>query len=333
MENVVNIAKINNNFRPMYVKEIIFEHTDETHFITVGEILEILETSYGITSCRKTIYDDIEMLINAGFDIEDVNGKNNRHLYHVLSRDFDVAELIVTLGAVESVKTLPSNKNKNLIKKLSRLAGPSADFLLQCVMINEKTKSDNNQVYYIIDTVYHAVTSRKQIAFKYYDNLTSSKEELKKKSTVYQVSPYRITCSNDFFYLLGYSNKHGRIAAFRIDRINGIPSVLDTESIPEPEHLYIEEYIRELSRTKTEPSTEVVLEFDGSVIDSMLNRFGQDMDISYISKTSCRAKVDIRVNNAFFAWVFGFEGKVRIVGSKEIRDQYIRMVSREMARL
>ena len=43
MENVVNIAKINNNLRPMYVKEIIFEHTDEAHYITVGEILEMLE--------------------------------------------------------------------------------------------------------------------------------------------------------------------------------------------------------------------------------------------------------------------------------------------------
>ena len=31
MENTWSAAKVNNNLRPMYVKEILFEHTDENH--------------------------------------------------------------------------------------------------------------------------------------------------------------------------------------------------------------------------------------------------------------------------------------------------------------
>ena len=34
-----------------------------------------------------------------------------------------------------------------------------------------------------------------------------------------------------------------------------------------------------------------------------------------------------------FAWIFGFEGKVRIKGPKDINERYVRMVSKEMARL
>lgn len=330
MENVVNIAKINNNLRPMYVKEIIFEHTDETHFITVGEILEILETSYGISSCRKTIYDDINMLIESGFDIEDVNGKNNRHLYHVLSREFEIAELLVTIGAVKSVRTLPPKKNSRLVEKLSRLAGPSADFLLQNTIDDENPKSDNNQVYYIIDLIYRAVMDKRQVVFKYYDKLTSSATELSKRSQTYQVSPYRLVYCNEFFYLLGHSNKQNKISAFRIDRINGLPTILDVECLPEPEDLSTENYIRSHSQEKEE---EVILDFDVSVIDSVLNRFGRDLEINYLSKTSCRAKLNIKPTNALFAWIFGFDGKVRIYGSKEVKEQYIRLVSRAMARL
>ena len=42
MANTKN-EKINNNLRPLYVKEIIFEHTDEEHFLTVYDIEKRLE--------------------------------------------------------------------------------------------------------------------------------------------------------------------------------------------------------------------------------------------------------------------------------------------------
>ena len=330
MENVVNIAKINNNLRPMYVKEIIFEHTDEAHYITVGEILEMLEKNYGISSCRKTIYDDIDMLIKSGYDIEDVNGKNNRHLYHVLSREFDIAELFITIGAVKAVRSLPVKKNNALVTKLGRLGGPAADFLVQNTIDDNLPKSDNNQIYYIIDLIYHAVINKKPIVFKYYDKLTSSKTELSKYSKVCHVSPYRLVYCKEYFYLLGYSVKRKNITAYRIDRINGLPNILDEEFIPEPDELYVEKLIRQHNQ---ENENEIVLDFDISVMDSILNRFGQDIEITYIGQTSCTAKVDAKATNSFFAWVFGFDGKVMIHGPNEVREEFIRLVSRMMARL
>ena len=47
--------KSNNSLRLMYVKEIIFEHTDEDHFITIGEISDMLQSNYGITATRQTL--------------------------------------------------------------------------------------------------------------------------------------------------------------------------------------------------------------------------------------------------------------------------------------
>ena len=44
----VKSNKMINNLRPMYVKEILLDHTDENHFITVNEILELLDAEYGI---------------------------------------------------------------------------------------------------------------------------------------------------------------------------------------------------------------------------------------------------------------------------------------------
>ena len=80
-------------------------------------------------------------------------------------------------------------------------------------------------------------------------------------------------------------------------------------------------------------AAELVLTFDGEVMDAMVDRFGQDMEITHINKSEYRAKVNVQVNNIFFAWVFGFEGKVRISAPTAIQTQYIKMISKEMARL
>ena len=78
---------------------------------------------------------------------------------------------------------------------------------------------------------------------------------------------------------------------------------------------------------------EILLEFDNSVIDAMTDHFGQKMNITSISKTTCRALVTAQPNNIFFSWVFGFEGKVRIKAPTAVQNQYLKMVSKEMARL
>lgn len=330
MVNVKNM-KMNNNLRPMYVKEIILEKTDENHFITVNEILALLESSYGISTTRKTIYDDIQMLMDAGFDIECVKGRQNK--YHVLFREFDIAELRIIIDAVKAIRSLPITKNNGLVKKISRLAGPSADYLLQSDYIDVRPRIENSQVYYIIDRIYEAITKRKQIVFKYFECISQSKQHVKNIMKTHRVSPYRLFCCNEYYYLLGYSAQNDKIIAFRIERIQDIPTISTKDIVPEPENLYLDRYKISPAQNTDDNEAEVNLEFQSSVIDAILDRFGQDIEISYISDTVCRAKVREHLNASFFAWLFGLEGKVIIKGPEDAYYRYVRMVSREMARL
>ncbi|MCR5383143.1 MAG: transcriptional regulator [Saccharofermentans sp.] len=323
--------KSNNCLRLMYVKEIIFEYTDEEHFISISEISDMLQSNYGISAARQTLYNDIDLLIEAGYDIECVKGQNN--MYHVLSREFENAELHILIDAVESMRSLPPGQSKALIRKLSRQGGPSADYLVQNVTCKGIPKADNNQIYYIIDTIHRAIAQNRQIAFKYYEYLTSSKKVLKNNGNKYYVSPYRLVCSNDFYYLLGYSGMHENIITFRVDRICGIPTITEKTSRTEPTGLSSEKTFRESYHMMEGDESVITLEFKSSVTDAMVDRFGHDLNITYINKDTCIAKVTTQVNNVFFAWIFGFEGKVRIKKPSDVLDKYIWMVSREMARL
>ena len=333
MEKALSVAKINNNLRPMYVKEILLNHTDEEHFITVGEILDILSTNYGIDSKRKTIYDDIEMLIQTGSDIECVNGKNNRHLYHMLSRDFDFAELRILIDAVESLRSIPLAKSDTLKKKISKLAGPSEDYLIQNTSKNDLPRTENPQIYYIIDTVYKAIVSKKQIAFKYCEHLTYSKKPLKREGVEYLVSPYRLVCYINYYYLIGFSEKHMKTMAFRVDCMCDIPAIMKKSIIPEPKGLLADKAIKESLYMKVGKLTEITIEFSNSVTDDVAKHFGDDLRITAICDTKSIAKVMTEANSSFFAWIFSFEGNVRIIGPADVLDQYTRMVAKEMARL
>ena len=53
-----NAAKL----RPLYLAKILYEQTDENHFLTTAQLMQILEEQYGIASHRQTIKAEIELL-------------------------------------------------------------------------------------------------------------------------------------------------------------------------------------------------------------------------------------------------------------------------------
>lgn len=112
-----NSAKL----RPLYLAKILYEKTDEEHYLTTAQLVQILEEQYGITSHRQTIKDDIELLKQFGLEIEEVKSVQNR--YNLYGRQFDIPELKLLIDAVESSKVITANKSQEFVEKLSRLAG------------------------------------------------------------------------------------------------------------------------------------------------------------------------------------------------------------------
>ena len=112
-----NSAKL----RPLYLAKILYEKTDEEHYLTTAQLAQILEEQYGITSHRQTIKADIELLKQFGLEIEEVKSVQNR--YNLYGRQFDIPELKLLIDAVESSKVITANKSQEFVEKLSRLAG------------------------------------------------------------------------------------------------------------------------------------------------------------------------------------------------------------------
>ena len=93
----------NAKLRPLYLAKILYERTDEDHYLTTMQLAQILEEEYGIPAHRQTIKTDIELLQQFGMDIQEVKSTQNR--YNLISRQFEIAELKLLIDAVQFQRT------------------------------------------------------------------------------------------------------------------------------------------------------------------------------------------------------------------------------------
>lgn len=315
----------NAKLRPLYLAKILYELTDEEHCLSTNQLIDILQEKYGITSYRTTIASDIELLKQYGMDIKSV--KSQSIMYNLVSREFDLPELKLLIDAVASSKFITEKKSKELVGKLSKLASNiQADELKRNVMPEGRIKSGNENIYYIVDTVNTAINNKKQISFQYFSFNVRKQKKAKHNGELYVFSPYYLIWNGDYYYTVGYSEKHNGIGSFRLDRIIKTPTILEKEAIKMPTDFNINKYINTSFRMYNSKTESVELICDNSVMDAIIDRFGEDVQTYANDMQTFRAMVDVSVNHVFFGWVFGFAGKVRIKGPETVKNQYSDMM-------
>lgn len=318
-----NNAKI----RPLYLAEILYEMTDEEHCLSTPEIISILKEKYNIDGYRTTIASDIELLKAFGLDIETVKSKSNN--YHLLSREFDIPEIKLLIDAVASSKFITEKKSNELVAKLGKLASVhQSNVLKRNVMPEGRIKSDNENVYYIIDTINEAINTEKKISFQYFSYNARKEQKPKHNGEVYIFSPYYLVWNGDYYYMVGFSDKHNEIGSFRVDRIIKAPQIMEDEAISAPDDFDINEYINVNFRMFSGDQETVELICDNSVMDAMIDRFGDELQTFANDMESFRAVVNASISRVFFSWVFGFDGKVKIKSPDNVRNEYLKMIKK-----
>ena len=166
-----------NQRRLFLLLKLLYEQTDETHFVSGADILRYWADA-GIRANRKNVYGDIQLLLDAGHDVIRVKSKQNR--YFIGSRIFELPELKLLADAVASSHLVTEKKSAALLQKLSRLTSiHNAEHLYRPVYMEGTTKPDNEAIYYGIDAIQTAIHMRQAISFQYYE-YTPKKEKLMK---------------------------------------------------------------------------------------------------------------------------------------------------------
>ena len=311
--------------RPLYLEKILYEQTDEDHFLTTAQLMQILEEDYGIKSHRQTIKAEIELLRRFGLEIEEVKSTQNR--YNLFGRRFDTPELKLLIDAVESSKFITAGKSRALVNKLSSLGSSHvAASLKRNVSCEGRIKPGNERIYLIIDAINEAINTNKQISFQYFHYNVLKEKKLKRGGEPYVITPLYLVWNGDCYYMVGVYEYKQRLGSFRVDLIAKYPEILDRDGTPAPEGFDIDKYINTTFHMYNSEHEQVELICDNEVMDSIIDRFGEDVATFAYDMSSFKAVVDVAISHVFFSWVFGFGGKVRIKGPKAVKEKYADML-------
>ena len=309
--------------------KILLDRTDETHSITMPEIIDALE-AYGISAERKSLYNDIENLRVYGLDVIGVQ-EDRTYSYHIGNRQFELAELKLLVDSVQSAKFITEKKSNELIKKIESLASKyEASQLHRQVFVAGRVKTMNESIYYNVDSIHAAIAGNSRITFKYFKWNVDKNMELRHDGALYEVSPWLLSWNDGYYYLIAYDSVKGIIKHFRVDKMLYIKSNgRKREGEKVFNSLDMAAYTGKMFGMYGGEDERVRLECDNALAGVMIDRFGKDISLIRLDDKKFAVNVEVAVSRQFLAWIIGLGEGVKIVGPQRIVD----MMNDEIDRL
>ena len=264
----------------------------------------------------------MEILEKFGLDIQQKKGKNSG--YYIGARDFELPELKLLVDAVQSSKFITEKKSKELIQKLEKLCCKTdAAILSKYVFIVNRPKTENETVYYNVDYIHNAIYENKEISFQYAEWTTKKEFKLKKEGAFYVVSPWALTWDDENYYLVAYDEVAGIIKHYRVDKMQRT-KILKTDRKGEEsfKNFDLASYAKKTFGMYGGIDAEVTLECKNELAGVVIDRFGHDVWLIPQGEDYFKIKVLVSVRPQFFGWITGIGAGMKIIGPKDVKNQY-----------
>lgn len=256
------------------VYKVLEEFSDENHPLTRTEITDLIEKQYNITIDRRTLYRNIEMLINFGYDISDYN--ENKIGYYLKDRLFQHSEVLLLCNAVHASHFIPDKASKDLVNKLLSCQSryKRNDYFKNVYLPNNK-KKDNKQFLLNIEQISRAINEKKVIKFNY-THYDINKKLVNTRDDAYYRSPYFLVVNGDRVYMVGKGKNHDSLSHFRVDRMKDI-ELVDEYYLRLPKNLDAYAYANNKIYMYSGDEIGVTLRCDKKALDVIIDTFGKDV--------------------------------------------------------
>lgn len=308
----------------LYLRDLFLERTDKTHFVRMPEILDYL-AERNVFIDRRTVYTDISILNQAGFEIIGVAEKGG-YKYHHPSRLFDTAELKFLIDSIAASKFLTEKKSKELISKVKTLGSHFDNSALnRGVLSPKRIKSMNDKVFKNLDLLYTAISSNSQITFQYMRWNIQRKLEPQTSGQLYSASPYAVSLSDDNYYLIAFDSHTNTLRHYRIDKMKSIKLTNETRAGKDIFKTFdIVDYSRRTFGMFAVKEELVTLEAANYLIGVFIDRFGEAAAIrkNFENPDTSIAKVTVNVSPQFYGWLLGLGKDVTIISPKSVKEEF-----------
>lgn len=307
--------KSNQKLKLLYLLKILTEKTDEEHPLSTSELIFELKR-YGISAERKSVYDDMEALTNFGVDVVKINSSQN--LYYVGERILELPELKLLVDTVQSARFITPKKSLDLISKLERLTSLyNAKQLRRQVFVADRAKTDNERIFYNVDSIHSALMQDKKIAFKYFEWNTDKKPQLRRNGEFYEESPLGLAWEGENYYLIAYSETRKKIIHFRVDKMLEI-KILDEAAEKPKGGFNTAVYTEKIFGMFGGDEKKVTLRASNRLVGIFIDRFGRGISILKDGDEHFTVCLDVAISPVFLSWLMGFGAEVQVLSPPEL---------------
>ena len=311
--------------RLLVLLQTLQKNSDDETALTTADILAALEAE-GHDCSVRTLRRDVKSLQDCGYEIdirEKSEGGYTRYAW--MDREWSKPELQILVDAVCAAQFIPMSWSETLIRKLSGMAGPShTEELVPQILVSEHVKAKNKDMIYSVQKIRWAIEQNKKISFKYLQYNTHKEQVPKHEGTPeeeYVVSPYATVWNNDRYYLVGWSDKRQKVVVFRIDRMK-VPAILRKKRVPAPEDFDVRDYTDKIFKMYGGPEEKVTLLCKLEILDQVIDRFGEQVELKDLRREHFTVTLPVSLSTSFYAWVFQYVGKMRILAPEHVRESY-----------
>lgn len=307
----------NQKLKLLYIMEMLMKESDAEHPLTAAAIIGRLERE-GIAAERKSVYRDIQVLQEYGLDIEKSEEQNG---FYLDSGEFELPELKLLVDAVVASKFITEKKSRELVSKIERLGSVyQAKHLHRQVVVSDRVKNANEQIYYVIDEIYNCIDNNHKMTFQYVEWNEKKQQVLRRGGKNYLVSPEFLLWDNEYYYLVAYDEEAEQIRHYRVDKIRGAME-MDEKRSGMNETIQRADYSKKRFSMFAGKPKMVSLRAPKTMAGVMIDRFGQEVAMR-TDGDDIIVRADVEVSDQFFGWVTGLGGETTIEGPADVRKEY-----------
>lgn len=306
----------------LYIVDILKKKTDENHYLAATEICDEL-SQLDIPAERKSIYNDIDILREYGFDIIHT-GSKNRGGYFLGAREFELAELRLLSDAVQAANFISQKKTTQLVQKIESFASEKqAKILHSQVYVDNRPKCKNEEIYYTISLLDEAISAKVKVNFTYTKRRITEEFKTAKEEKSFTVSPYALIWSDDHYYLVCNNEKYDNLMHLRIDKIKhlektSLPARHFSEVSDYKNYFDSADYASKLFNMYSGEPKPVEFICNNDTLEPMLDRFGENVKIQKYDDEHFVLRTNVASSEGLVAWIVQFGGRVKVKSPNDL---------------
>lgn len=308
--------KSNQKLKLLYILQNLLKNSDENNPIDAESIILDLQNK-GIEAERKSIYKDISVLQDYGYDI--LKTRTPKCGYFIASRDFEIAEVRLLCDAIQAANFISQKKTKQLLEKIYSLVSVSqSEKIKNQVYVDNRPKCTNESLYYTIDKLDRAIQNNKQVKIVYRKRIISDTNKAEYEERTHYLSPYALIWSSDHYYLVGNNRNYSNLMVTRIDRIKSVEILEDSPRIsfsdvsPYKDRFDSADYSNKHFNMFSGDPQEIELVCHNSLIDDILDKFGDSVNIKKYGDEKFKIIINAAVSDGLVSWVMQYGGRIEV---------------------